>query len=408
MSRKEALSRVLKKTRDRCEKVDGYLPGLDRIEFADDYVPGAVKRYIPSGVNLIDFALGGGLPLGRVVELYSIKESEGKSTLAQAFELQMQRANGLVMHYEQETAMDIDRYQRMGGDPESMFISCPRSVEDAFISMRSWLEELATTEFAEVPKLIVWDTIAAAPPRAELGENMYADGMMAKPRIISQSLRGIVQLLYKSNATLLLVNQSYTCINARLPFPVYEQPGGKGIKFYSSVRIEVKKVGFLAEAKTVKSGKDGQNTKTGILTQVLVVKNKVAPPFRSVQVALEGPTGYNNPLSYAHTFMDAGEVAMISGHKGYYQIPGAKKKIRWNEISSIPPENPALGVWAGRALQMFPLPPDRQVNPATGWVEHIEGMNQFTSAGDGDREMTSEEIEVAVTKTTRKRKKAKK
>jgi RecA/RadA recombinase len=327
-----------------------------------------------------------------VVELFSIKESEGKSTLAQAFEIQTQLGGGLVMHKEQETAMDIDRFERMGGDPSNMFITCPHSVEDGFITARSWLESLAETEFAEVPKLIVWDTIAAAPTRAEQGENMYADGMASKPRIIGQSLRGMVQLLYKCNATLLLVNQSYTCINSKLPFPVYEQPGGKGIKFYSSLRIEVKRCGYLAEAKTVKGGKEGQNTKTGILSEITTVKNKVAPPFRTVRVALEGPTGYNNPLTYAHWFMDTKETDMISGASGYYQIPGRAKKLRWGELSAIPANDPALAVWAGRALQRFPLPVDRQVNPATGWVEHIDGMAQFQSSGGGEREMTDEEV----------------
>lgn len=395
--RKQALSDVLKKIRGNLEKKEGFSYGLDRIDFADVYTPGEVKSWIPSGINLLDYVLGGGLPVGRVCELFSESESEGKSTLALHFAAQCQARGGAILWFEQETALDKERARRMGVDTDSLVITCPHSVEDGFLVLQEWVRAVSNDKaFQGAPLLIVWDTIAAAPTRAEHGDNPFASGMTAKPRIISQALRPAVQYLYKANATLLLVNQSYTQINSKLPFPVYEQPGGKGIKFYSSLRFRVKRKGYLSEAKTVKSGEAGKNTKTGILVEVETVKNKLAPPFRSVRLALEGPTGLNNPLSFAHYYADTKQTDMVSGGGGGRYGLAGEVTTYWKDLEQAVSQNPdVLQKWQVRASELFPLPPDRQVNPNTGWVEMVEGTQQFLSFGDGERAMTDEEIELA-------------
>lgn len=409
MSR-EALGRVLARLRGQCEQVEGFKYGLDKVEFAHDHTPGQVKMWIPSGIALLDYALGGGLPCGRVIELFSEQESEGKTTLGLHFMAQLQRRGGAGLWLEQETAMDKDRAQRgLGVDTDSLLITCPHSVEDGFIIIRSWIEQMAEEpDYKGKPLLIVWDTIAAAPTRASQAGDMFAGGMAEKPRVIAEALRSMVQFLYKNNATLLMLNQSYTNISARLPFPVYEQPGGKGLKFYSSVRVKVKKIGYTAEGKTVKGGKEGQNTKTGIIAEVSTVKNKVAPPYRSVNLALLGPTGYNNPLSFAHYYSDTKQTDMISqSGSGRYGLPSGDT-VYWKDIETLdkdPSWPTILGAWCQRATELFPLPPDRQLNPETGWIEAIEGVEPFQSFGDGEKEMSAEDVEIMARKVVKSRKK---
>src|SRR5690606_10881617 len=120
-SKKDALASVLGKIRNSLEKTDGFSFGLDNINFADTYTPGEVKRWIPSGVNLLDLVLGGGLPVGRICELFSESESEGKSTFALHFAAQCQARGGSVLWFEQEAALDRDRARRIGVDTENMF-----------------------------------------------------------------------------------------------------------------------------------------------------------------------------------------------------------------------------------------------------------------------------------------------
>lgn len=409
MSNREALQRVLERVNSACEAEEGFQHGLGKLTFADEYTPGEVKLWIPSGINLIDLPLGGGLPCGRVVEIFSEDESEGKTTIALHFMAQLQRfarGGGLGLWLEQETALDKDRAaEGLGVDTASLFMDGPHSVEDGFIRIWKWLDETcAVDEFKAQPKLIVWDTIAAAPPRAEAAGQMYADGMTSKPRAISAALRGLVQRLYKANATLLMLNQSYTNIRSKLPFPVYEQPGGKGLKFYSSIRLRLKRIGYTAESKTVKSGKAGKNTKTGIIVEMETVKNKTAPPFRSAHLALAGYRGYNNPLTYAHHFADLKRDDLIKPKGAYYQLAGAGKNVTWSQIEELETSSewPAIqGSFWGASLEMFPLPPDRRLNPETGWIEKIDGVDQFLSFGDGERPMTEEEIARASEKVTK-------
>jgi recombination protein RecA len=417
---KTTLQRVLSRVNADCEKVEGFQHGIGKLSFADEYTPGEVKLWIPCGITLIDLALGGGLPIGRVVELFSENESEGKTTLAFHFMAQLQRyanGGGLGLWLEQETAMDKERAENgLGVDTGNLFIDCPHSVEDGFIRIWKWLDRMSEeSECANQPKLIVWDTIAAASSRASAGGDMYADGIASKPRAIGEGLRGLVQKLYKCNATLLLLNQSYVNIRAKQTYIVYEQPGGKGLKFYSTIRFKVKRVGRAAEKKTIKSGKEGKNTQIGIVAEVEVVKNKIAPPYRSVNTAIIGYKGYNNPLSYAHFYADLKLEDMVQSAGAYYRLAGAEKCVTWDSIDSLQ-ENPE--VWAGicphfyaKALELFPLPPDRRVDESTGWVTKIDGVDQFVSFGDGEREMSEGEVEVAgqkVKKSRAKKKKSKK
>lgn len=414
----KALRSVLTKVNKACEAEEGFQHGIGKLSFADEYTPGEVKLWIPSGINLVDFMLGGGLPVGRVVELFSEHESEGKTTLALHFMAQLQRyanGGGLGLWLEQETAMDKERAEHgIGVDTKNLFIDCPHSVEDAFVRIWKWLDAVSDPKegWPDVPKLIVWDTVAAATTRAGAAGNQYAGGMSEKPRIISENLRGLVQRLYKCNATFLVLNQSYTVIGGKNPFPTYEQPGGKGLKYYSSIRFKVSKRGHLAEAKTVKSGKEGRNTKTGILPEIETVKNKTAPPFRSVRAALNGYHGYNNPLSYAHFYADMKMADMVSPAGAYYRLAGAEKCVKWADIAGMEQDSeqwaPIHAAFCQRAVEMFPLPPDRRVNPKTGWVEKIEGVEQFVSSGDGDKAMSEEDIARASEKVKRSKKSAKK
>ncbi len=217
---------------------------------------------IPTGALALDLALGvGGLPRGRVVEIYG-PESSGKSTLAMHVVAEAQRNGGVCAYIDAEHAMDPVYASAIGVDVDELLISQPdtgeQALEIADILVRSGSMDV-----------IVIDSVAALTPRAEIEGEMGDTHVGLQARLMSQALRKITGNLNKTDTICVFINQLREKIGVMFGSPE-TTPGGRALKFYSSVRLDIRRIESL---------KDGAEV-VGNRTRVKVVKNKVAPPFR--------------------------------------------------------------------------------------------------------------------------------
>lgn len=218
---------------------------------------------ISTGALSLDLALGiGGVPRGRVVEIYG-PESSGKSTLATHIVANAQRNGGLAAYIDVEHALDPVYAAKIGVNVNELLISQPDSGEEALIIM----EMLARSDSVDV---IVLDSVAALVPKAELDGDIGDSHMGLQARLMSQALRKLTATLARSNTCAVFINQVRDKIGV-----VYGNPetttGGRALKFYSSVRLEIRRTGSI---------KGADNSDTGNTVKVKVVKNKLAPPFK--------------------------------------------------------------------------------------------------------------------------------
>lgn len=226
---------------------------------------GMKVQSISTGSMTLDFALGvGGLPRGRVTEIYG-PESSGKTTLALHVIAEAQKEGGIAAIVDAEHAFDPSYARKLGVDINALLISQPESGEQAL----SIVETLVRSNAIDV---VVVDSVAALVPQAELEGEMGDSVMGLQARLMSQALRKLTGAISKSSCVCIFINQLRDKIGV-----VYGNPetttGGKALKFYSSVRLDIRKIAQI---------KDGEEI-TGNRTRVKVVKNKVAPPFRTAE-----------------------------------------------------------------------------------------------------------------------------
>ena len=220
---------------------------------------------IPTGALALDLALGvGGLPRGRVVELYG-PESSGKSTLAMHVVAEAQRNGGICAYVDAEHAMDPIYAKAIGVDTDNLLISQPDTGEQA-------LEIVDMLVRSGALDVIVIDSVAALTPRAEIEGEMGDSHMGLQARLMSQAMRKLTANLHKSNTVAVFINQLREKIGVMFGSPE-TTPGGRALKFYSSVRLDIRRI------ETIKDGVEV----VGSRTRVKVVKNKVSPPFRQAE-----------------------------------------------------------------------------------------------------------------------------
>lgn len=223
---------------------------------------------ISTGTLSIDLALGvGGIPRGRVVEIYG-PESGGKTTLSLHIIAEAQKAGGVAAFIDAEHALDAQYAKALGIDIDNLLISQPDTGEQA-------LEITELLVRSGAVDVIVIDSVAALVPRAEIEGEMGQSHVGLQARLMSQALRKLTGILAKSNTTAIFINQIREKIGIVYGNPE-TTPGGRALKFYSSVRIEVRRRG------DVKSGID----KVGNRTRIKIIKNKVAPPFKETEVEI--------------------------------------------------------------------------------------------------------------------------
>jgi len=221
---------------------------------------------ISTGSLGLDLALGvGGLPQGRVIEVYG-PESSGKTTLTLHAIAECQKAGGICAFIDAEHALDVKYAKDIGVDTENLLVSQPDYGEQA-------LEILETLVRSGAVNLIVVDSVAALTPKVEIDGDMDDQQVGVQARLMSKALRKITGILNKMNVTVIFINQ----IRMKIGMTGYGSPetttGGNALKFYSSVRLDIRRIATL---------KQGENS-IGNRTKVKVVKNKVAPPFKTAE-----------------------------------------------------------------------------------------------------------------------------
>jgi recombination protein RecA len=220
---------------------------------------------IPTGAISLDYALGiGGMPRGRVVEIFG-PESSGKTTLALQVIAQAQQRGGMAAFVDAEHALDAQYAKKLGVDLENLLVSQPDNGEQAL----EIVEVLVRSGGVDV---VVVDSVAALVPRAEIEGEMGEAQMGLQARLMSQALRKLTGVVSKSRTCLIFINQLREKIGVMFGNPE-TTTGGRALKFYSSVRVDIRRIGAIKDGDQVVGGR----------TRVKVVKNKVAPPFREAE-----------------------------------------------------------------------------------------------------------------------------
>ena len=279
-----------------------------------DYGTGAIMRLgsktsmevevIPSGNILIDRALGvGGFPRGRVVEIFG-PESSGKTTLTLTIIAQAQRRGGLAAFIDVEHALDPVYARKLGVNVDELLVSQPSSGEEA-------LRICETLVRSNALDVVVIDSVAALVTKAELEGEIGDTTVGAQARLMSAALRKLTSLISKARTCCIFTNQIREKIGVMFGNPE-TTPGGKALKFYSSVRCDIRRIGAI---------KQGDGAVTGNRTKLKIVKNKVAPPFTECEFDIM----YNEGISHTGSLLDlALEKGIVEKRGSWLSYKGAQ------------------------------------------------------------------------------------
>ena len=259
---------------------------------------------IPTGSLSLDLALGGGIPKGRVIEIYG-PESSGKTTLTLHAIAEVQKQGGTAAFIDAEHALDPAYAKRIGVDVENLLLSQPDNGEQA-------LEIVETLVRSNAVDLIVVDSVAALVPRAEIEGDMGDSHMGLQARLMSQALRKLTGVISRSKGTVIFINQIRMKIGVMFGNPE-TTTGGNALKFYASVRMDIRRIAQIKQGEEI----------VGNRTRVKVVKNKIAPPFRQAEFDIM----YNQGIS------KAGDVLDLATERGIVDKSGAWFAYKGQKIS---------------------------------------------------------------------------
>lgn len=316
--------KALRATMDKIEK--SYGKG-SIMKMGDDHVEEV--SVIPSGSIGLDAALGvGGFPRGRVIEIYG-PESSGKTTLAIHAIAEAQKTGGIAAFIDAEHAFDRFYAEKLGVDVENLYISQPDSGEQAL----EIAEQLIRSSAIDI---IVIDSVAALTPKAELEGEMGDSKMGLQARLMSQALRKLTAAINKTNTTCIFINQLRDKIGVMFGNPE-TTTGGNALKFYASVRLDIRRIGQL---------KDGDEVK-GNQVRVKVVKNKVAPPFRKAEFDIM----FGGGISRTGEIIDLGsELNIVKKSGSWYSYNETKLGQGRDAAKQCVADNPELAEELARLI----------------------------------------------------------
>ncbi|WP_026509436.1 MULTISPECIES: recombinase RecA [unclassified Butyrivibrio] len=304
----------------------------------------------PTGSLSLDIALGlGGIPKGRIVEIYG-PESSGKTTVTLHMIAEVQKRGGIAGFIDAEHALDPVYAKNIGVDVDNLYISQPDSGEQA-------LEICETMVRSGAIDIVVVDSVAALVPKAEIDGDMGDSHVGLQARLMSQALRKLTAVISKSNCTVIFINQLREKVGVMFGNPE-TTTGGRALKFYSSVRMDVRRI------ETLKQGGES----IGNRTRVKIVKNKIAPPFKEAEFDIM----YGKGISYTGDVLDlAAAVDIVNKSGAWYQYgPDKIGQGRENAKNYLAEHPDKLEEIAAKVRAQYGLESDETVNseeaPATG------------------------------------------
>ena len=293
--KKKALNLAIAQIEKSCGKGSIMKMGADAAKVRIDV--------IPTGAINLDAAIGvGGIPRGRVTEIYG-PESSGKTTLCLHVVANAQRAGGVAAYIDAEHALDTDYAQKLGVDIENLLVSQPDTGEQA-------LEICEILVRSGAVDIVVIDSVAALVPKAEIEGEMGDSHVGLQARLMSQALRKLTGAIARSKTSVVFINQLREKIGVMFGNPE-TTTGGKALKFYASVRLDIRRIGPVKEKEEV----------IGSHVRVKVVKNKVAPPFKQAEFDIM----YAEGISHTSLLVDIGsESGIIEKSGAWYSYNGQR------------------------------------------------------------------------------------
>src|SRR5512140_263390 len=311
--KKKALNLAIAQIEKSCGKGSIMKMGADSAKGRSDVIPtGAITLAAASGV--------GGIPRGRVTELYG-PESSGKTTLCLHVVANAQRAGGVAAYIDAEHALDTDYAQKLGVDIENLLVSQPDTGEQA-------LEICEILVRSGAVDIVVVDSVAALVPKAEIEGEMGDSHVGLQARLMSQALRKLTGAIARSKTSVVFINQLREKIGVMFGNPE-TTTGGKALKFYASVRLDIRRIGPVKEKEDV----------VGSHVRVKVVKNKVAPPFKQAEFDIM----YAEGISHTSLVVDIGAESNIIEKSGaWYSYKGQKIGQGRENAKMYLKDNPAI------------------------------------------------------------------